>query len=537
MTDSLHMRISTLLNKRENEHVEFKKAGGSFSYDEVVRYCCALANEHGGILVLGITPDIPRTVTGTKVFENTEEIKHRLLVDLHIRVDIEDVDFEGRRVLVFTVFSRPIGMPIHYKGAYWMRSGESLVPMSADHLGRIFAEGEPDFSAHICRAATMEDLSPDAIARFVRLWNKKSGRPETLPNSTRQFLEDAELTRNGAITYAALILLGTRSALGRHIAQSELVFEYRSSENQIRYAQRQEFREGFFLWYDHIWDLVSLRNDLQHYEEGLFVWDIPTFSEIAIRELILNAVAHRDYRFAGSIFVRQNPQIIEIVSPGGFPEGISEENIIDRQAPRNRRIAEVLSRCGLVERSGQGMNTVYRTCLMEGKRIPDFSGTDQYQVSVRLDGSIPDERFLRFLERVGKETHYSLALQDLMAIDAIHWEKTIPETVKDRINLLLSAGIIERASRGKFILSRRFYEELGAKGIYTRRKGLDRDEKKALLLKHICENESSGGTMTEFQQVLPSLSRSQIQVLLRELKSGKKIALKGLKKGARWFPF
>ena len=78
--------------------------------------------------------------------------------------------------------------------------------------------------------------------------------------------------------------------------------------------------------------------------------------------MLLNAVSHRDYRHPGSVFVRQFPRHIEIVSPGGFPPGITPENILDHQFPRNRRIAETFARCGLVERSGQGADRIVEEC-------------------------------------------------------------------------------------------------------------------------------------------------------------------------------
>src|SRR5450759_4337273 len=113
---------------------------------------------------------------------------------------------------------------------------------------------------------------------------------------------------------------------------------------------------------------------------------VATFNEVVIREAILNAVSHRDYRLGGSVFIRQFARRIEIVSPGGFPPGITPENILFRQAPRNRRVAEVLAKCGLVERSGQGMNRIVENAIRESKRQPDFSGTDEYQVSLKLSG-------------------------------------------------------------------------------------------------------------------------------------------------------
>ena len=73
--------------------------------------------------------------------------------------------------------------------------------------------------------------------------------------------------------------------------------------------------------------------------------DLPTFDEVPVREAVLNAVAHRDYRLGGSIFVRQFAKRLEVVSPGGLPPGITPANIIDPQYPRNRRLTAALGRC------------------------------------------------------------------------------------------------------------------------------------------------------------------------------------------------
>lgn len=113
-----------------------------------------------------------------------------------------------------------------------------------------------------------------------------------------------------------MILLGTQKALTRHLAQAEAVFEYRSSEASIPYQQRQEYRRGFFSWFDAIWTSINLRNDVQQFREGLFKYDIATFDEDSVREAILNAICHRDYRDGGSIWIRQYPRLLEIESPG-----------------------------------------------------------------------------------------------------------------------------------------------------------------------------------------------------------------------------
>ena len=171
-----------------------------------------------------------------------------------------------------------------------MRAGESLVPMTADQLKRIFSETGPDFSAEVCPTASLEDLDPKAIERLRALWRKKSGNSAIESLSPEQLLTDCELTLNGRPTYAALILLGSRIALSKFLAQSEVIFEYRPQESVRAAAQRKEYREGFLLWDDDLWNTVNLRNEIQHYQDGLLVWDIPTFNEGVIREAILNTI-------------------------------------------------------------------------------------------------------------------------------------------------------------------------------------------------------------------------------------------------------
>ena len=168
--------------------------------------------------------------------------------------------------------------------------------------------------------------------RSILPYTSKS--PAIAKRSPEKLLKAAELVLPQGITYAALILLGTHKRLGRFLAQAEVIFEYRSGPRPGPANQREEFRQGFLSFYDRIWELVNLRNDQQHFQEGMVMHPVPTFSETAVREVLLNAVSHRDYRHPGSVFVRQFPRRIEIVSPGGFPPGITPENILDQQSPR-----------------------------------------------------------------------------------------------------------------------------------------------------------------------------------------------------------
>lgn len=530
------IELEQLLTVREHEHLECKEAKNNYHFDKLVKYCAAIANEGGGKIVLGVSDQLPHQVVGTNVFRDIERTKAGLVERLHIiRVLVEEVKHPNGRVLVFIVPSRPVGMAIAIDGAYLMRAGEDLVPMTPDQLQRIFAEDTPDYSATICSAATLTDLHPEAIDRFRQMWIRKSGNSQLSVLDDEALLEDAELIIDGRVTNAALVLFGTRAALGKYLAQSEIIFEYRSSEASLSAQVRKEFREGFFLFYDELWAEINLRNEVQQYQDELFIWDIPTFDEAVIREGIQNAACHRDYKLPGSIFIRQFPKRLEIVSPGGFPPGVTSENILWKQMPRNRRIAEAFGKCGLVERSGQGANRMFEQSIKQSKPLPDFSGTDNYQVWLTVNGEIQDPLFLRFLEKIGHETVAQFTTQDLLILDLIHREHAIPEAFKDRVPELRNLGIIETTGRGRgttYILSRSLYKFIGKSGVYTRRKGLDERTNKALLLEHLKSVQECASS--DLGQVLPHLSKDQLRRLLDTLRTEGKIRLSGQRRWAKY---
>lgn len=523
----------------EDEHLEFKEAKSNFHFDKLVKYCAALANECGGRMILGVTNRRPRTVVGSEAFDDLERTKAGLIERLHLRINAAALSHADGRVVVFDVPSRPIGHPIQIEGAYWMRGGEDLIPMTPDMLKRIFDEAGPDFSAEVCPGVTLNDLDATAIEQLRIRWVRKSRNDKLAQLPMPQLLSDAGLCDERGVTYAALVLLGTRTALERYLADAEVIFEYRATETAGPANQRENFRQGFLQFYDRLWDLVNLRNDTQHFQDGLLMNDIPTFSEGAVREAVLNAVSHRDYRRTGSVFVRQYPRRIEVVSPGGLPTGITIDNILNRQLPRNRRIAETLERCGLVERAGQGANRMYEESIRQSKPLPDFSATDDHQVAVTLDGEVQDPAFLRFLEKIGADRVGAWSTQDFLVLDLVRRGEKTPEELRPTLNTLLGQHVVERIGTGRgvrYLLARRYYVIAGKKGVYTRDRGLDRSTNKALLLKHIRDNAAEGARLAELAQVLPALSEGRIQRLLRELKAEGSAVVVGRTKGARWFP-
>ena len=522
----------------EGSRFEFKEKKTKADYDELGRYTTALANEGGGKVVLGVTDKRPRKIVGTAAFTSLDDVERNLNHDIPlIRIEVEEVNHPDGRVVVFHVPPHPIGRPVPYREGYWMRSGDSLVGMKPDYLQRIFAEGTPDFSATIVSAADLSALSSAAIEEFRRRWIKRSGNEALSTLSHGQLLADAGLFVDGTVTVAALVLVGSAEGLKRHLAQAEVVCEYRTSDGMVGYSNREEFREGFFSIYDRVWQWIDARNERQAWQEGLFRYDVPAFAEQSVREALLNAVAHRDYSRAGSIFVRIWPRRLEITSPGGLPAGITVENILDRQEPRNRRIAEAFQRCGLVERSGQGMNRIFEEAIRQSKPAPDLSRSDEHQVSLTLRGQVSNPGFIRFLERIEEKEPHRFTTADLLVLDAIQKGSELPKSYSDRVDALLDAGVVERIGRGrgaKVVLARSLYDAIGQPGVYTRKRGLDHETNKELLVKHLREAGKAGSPMAQLHQVLPQLTRPRVLGLLKELQVEGRASLTGARRGARW---
>lgn len=533
---NIPMTIEELLEAKEGEEFQFKEAKRRFDSNEAAKCCCALANCGGGKLVFGITDKRPRQVVGSAAFDQPERTRMGLIEKLKVMVDFCTYDYEGKRVLVFDVASRPLGLPVQLDGVAWWYEGDSLTPMPETIRRKIYDETGFDFSGSVCAGATVSDLDEEAIEVFRRKWIEKSNnqRLKNVPND--QVLHDCGAVTDEGVTYAALALFGKKEALSKFLPQAEIIFEYRSSNASGPANQRQEFRVGFFACYDRIWDLINLRNDTQHYQEGFFVHDVPTFNERVVREAVLNAVSHRNYQMVGSVFIRQYRDRLVIESPGGFPYGISVENIIDRQVPRNRRIAEILALCGLVERSGQGMNLIYELSIMEAKELPDFTGTDENFVSLTLNGLVIDKKMLTLINRIGSERLEELSTADFLVINALYHSYPLNANLRSRLRRLTEAGIVEHIGRSKYVLARSLYSVAGKSGVHTRIVGLDRDTNKELLVKHIRKNGSNGTPFKELQQVLPGHSRGQIQTLLRELRKAGRISCAGNTSSAKWYP-
>lgn len=489
------MKIEQLIHLKETENkVEFKEAkGGNFAFNGgnridpkerrrcIVGYVIAFANEGGGYLVLGIADKHPHTVVGTT---QCKDALGKLVQDVYretkIRVSAtEEFSTDGKRVLVIQIPGRPAGKVYKFEDVGLMRVGEELLPMSDEQYLKIIQEQEPDYSQKICEGLTLSDLDDAAIQKMKLAYSQKQSNPLFLTQSNEQCLSDLNLLVDNKLTYAALILLGKESIIKKHLPQAAIYLEYRNSSTQINFDDRSFYYEPYFITIDKLWETINLRNGKVPVQEGLFIFDIPFFNKEVIREALNNAVAHRDYRRTSEVVIKQSPQSLHIVNPGGFPIGVNLKNLLTvSSTPRNRLLADVLAKTGVVERSGQGVDKIFYQCVAEAKGKPDYSASDDFQVELKLSALVKDKAFALFINQLQKERKEKdkLSVQEIIVLDAIREGVPKDQLDKSIVEKLLSEELIEKigkTSNQKLRLARSYFAFTNREVDYTNNTPID----------------------------------------------------------------
>lgn len=526
--------------KESEDKVEFKKGEhGNVAYDGgsrlkpserrrcILGYVTALCNEKGGSLVIGMEDKYPHKVVGTRQNENsTGELEANIYRDTGIRPKIyelyEDEAEKKGRVLVIDVPSRPAGTVFKFEDVPLMRVGEELKPMSDEVYLSIIQENEPDFSQQICRDATLDELDPDALSVLKEKYAKKQNNPIFLTLSNRQILSDLQLITDEGVTNAAVILLGKENFIKRVYPQASVMLEYRHSESQITFDNRISYSQPFFIMIDRLWHDIDLRNGKFQIKEGPYIFDVPYFNEEVIRESINNAITHRDYTRHSETVIKQYPQKLIVTNAGGFPHGVTIDNILTvPSTPRNRLLADVLSKTGIVERSGQGIDKIFYRTLSEGKEAPDYSGSDAFNVELILSAIIQDKAFALFIESVQQNLaeDNKLSVFEIVVLDKIRRNEKTTALDKAVIKQLMDRNLIEK--RGKtngihYILCRSYYEFTGNTAEYSRKSDWNTSQVTSIIIPFLTKYNKA--KMGDFVKLLDGhLTRRQVRVYIQHM--------------------
>lgn len=366
---------SLMESRSESENLEFKEAKNRFDFEDFVDYCVAIANEKGGRIILGVSDRIPRKVVGTKAFDVPEKTVAGIYERLHFKVTFDEVDHPGGRVLIFNVPSRPIGQPVHYKGRYLMRAGDSLVPMSPDQLREIFSEGQPGWLEKIAK----RDLGAGEVVSLldVQTYFDLVG----LPYPTTQEAVIGRLAEEGLIVassggfditnLAAILLAKELTAFPKEVSRKAPRFVLYEGTNKLKTKTDFPGTKGYAVGFEGLVGFVHAAAPQNQHLEIAIREEVKMFPKQALRELIANALVHQDFSMTGtSVMIEMYADRVEISNPGR--PAIAPDRFIDEYRSRNERLADLMRRMGICEEKGSGIDKVVDAAEVYQLPAPEF---------------------------------------------------------------------------------------------------------------------------------------------------------------------
>lgn len=358
----------------ENQRLEFKEAKMQFDSQKLFRYCVALANEGGGHLLLGVADTPPRLVVGTQALANPIAAAEKIFQAVGFRVDVEEVAHPDGRVVVFHIPSRPRGTAYHLDGAYLMRSGEALVPMSEDQLRRIFAEGEPDWLEEPTRSGlagqqVVDLLDTQTFFELLKL-PYPTDRSGVLDKLSRERLID-EVDGAWAIRRLGALLLAKRLEDFPELARKAPRVVVYTGTSKLDTRLDQTGVKGYAVGFQGLVRFVMAQLPQNEVIEDALRKEVKLVPEAVIRELLANAMIHQDLHLGGaSMMVEIYSDRVEISNPG--EPAVPVERFIDGYRSPNERLADLMRRMGICEEKGSGIDRVVQAAEAYQLPAPDF---------------------------------------------------------------------------------------------------------------------------------------------------------------------
>jgi len=531
------------------EHKEFKNLKSSVSGrkgEDIISYVSAISNMEGGSLVLGVADKTLEVLGIEDIFDYTaENLPYRLVGNCtNLSTEglfVEEIITEdtNQRVWIIHIPRHSPRKPVYAHKTAWQRSGDNLIELTPQREAVILSESlsiETDWSAKICKDATLNDLNIEAIEFAKEEYKIKHSKlaHEVDGWSIEQFLAKAKLLKNGQITNACMLLLGKddSSYLLENIhCQITWILKDNSNIEQ----SYEHFGLPFLLSAKAVHD--KIRNFKYRYmsESKLFPDEVDKYDTWVLYEALHNAIAHQDYEMRGRINVVEFPDKVVISNAGSFLAGKIEEVIL-RDSPlenyRNNFLCQAMVEINMIDTIGSGIKRMFSIQKSRFFPMPDYLIKND-RVQVTIHGKILNERYTKLLA-----TNSAIELLDVIYLDQVAKNHSVDDGI---IKVLRAKGMIEGRKPNIFI-SAKVAQTIGEKAEYSKNKGFDKQYYLDLILKSIAEHTSM--TRVEIDSLLwkklpeymdDNQKKIKINNLINELSNKlKKICNKGSKTSPIW---
>lgn len=386
------MSPDNLPDGEETQHFDRKSlrlvTGKAADWNALAGDCVAFANAAGGRIYVGIedgqVAPPPKQVVDPALPERIKKRVGELTANVSVACELRTHLNGGQFVEVHV--PRAAGIASTSNGKFFLRVGDESRPLVGDDVARLINERPATPWEFLTTSGALRAQAEEAKVRWLCESLRASGRVKqsVKEKTNEELLAHYQVTSGTSLTNLGVLLVGTarqRSMLGTAPVVQFIKYDERSNKtNKIAWDDHtlspMELLEA-------VWRDVPDFRETYEVPDGLLRTTIPAFDEAVLREVVVNALAHRPYTQRGDIYLNLRPDRLEVVNPGRLPLGVTPRNILHESRRRNDGLARVLSDLNFMEREGSGFDLIYDRLLQSGRQVPEIrEGADSVHVTV-----------------------------------------------------------------------------------------------------------------------------------------------------------
>lgn len=419
----------------ENQKIDYKSIRkirtGDKGFKELAISCVAFANAQGGILYIGIedkslVPLEGQTIDESEVNETVSRL-HSLCFNVSLSSSGLIKHENGGEYFQIVVAPSIKSIATTSDGKIYLRVADKCEPVRNEDLQRLSIEkGAYQWELLATRVA-LSDIPVENVKKFANDIRESDRVKEHVKQmSDLEILEHYNLIDGEIVTNLGVLWLGNakqRSRISFPITVQYIVYNH--LEQKVRKVE----------WHDNVLNpkelLLAIENEATElgysyeFPDGLFRKQIRHYHPKVLRELLLNAFAHKSFTISSDIMICVYPDRLEISNPGGLPLGVTKDNILHQRHRRNPYFITIMSDLKLMEGEGSGYDLIYELNGMEAKR-PPFIESSFNETKVTLYSDIQNTNVLPLLDYT--LNNYKLSQKGYIAFGAIAAETKIQAT-------------------------------------------------------------------------------------------------------------
>ena len=532
----------------ETQNIEYKSIqkirSGDKGFRDLSTECVAFANAQGGKIFIGFDdkkkqPPENQTIEQEEINDTVSRLRSLCFNVALSGSDILTVE-NGSQYFTVDVFPSMKSIATTSDGKIYMRVGDKCEPVRSEDIHRLANEKQAYQWELVCpKTFRRNDVEVERLSDFTtKIRNSDRVKTHIKQMTDWEIAENYNFVDGDYLTFLGILWLG--NARQRSRISYPITVQYIVYDNLERKIRKENWHDNSLSPDQLLLDIENIAIELTYFHEfpdGLFRKQIRHYHPKVIRELLLNAFAHKSFTISGDIMIEVYPDRLEISNPGGLPMGVTKDNILHQRQRRNPHFIRVMHDLKLMEGEGSGYDLIYELNAMDAKELPQivagFNSTTIIQTSKIVNAEI-----LPVLDYVAK--NYDISQKNLIVLGLVAQHKkllstelanllqlTQDERLRSYTSNLIESGIIitRGVKKGNtFLISQKVIAN-SKTNIKTSLKTIEPHRLKALIEEDLRLHPNS--MRREIHLRLPDADEKDIKKYLYEMVKDGKISFEG----------